>query len=263
VALRSIERVLAGGEVSDASLAKIQSLLEDEEAQPTFLWGIRGERAVFNEFFARLAAREIQLDDQKMTGWVHWFAGESMYTYGQGLALDVMSSAVAIPGAKLSQQKALAQAWLKDLAKRYASGDWDREICRHLPEITWFVNCYVVAKARLRTAIVAIAAERYRLKNGRWPRKLDELTPWPLARVPDDPHTDRPLLMMRLDKDQTLVIYATGPDLVDNAGNLEQRPRIVPQKPSNRITTIPAWEGQDIGFRLKDAATRRAVKSPG
>ena len=44
--LNQVERTLALGEPSEAALAKLQSLLEDELAQPLLMEGFRSERAV-------------------------------------------------------------------------------------------------------------------------------------------------------------------------------------------------------------------------
>ena len=46
VCLNELERTLAQGEPSPAALASMQSLLEDEHAQPLWFDGIRGERAM-------------------------------------------------------------------------------------------------------------------------------------------------------------------------------------------------------------------------
>jgi len=50
IALDRIERALAQGEPSDAALAALQRLLEDEDRQPLLLFGLRGERGASNRF---------------------------------------------------------------------------------------------------------------------------------------------------------------------------------------------------------------------
>src|SRR5262249_34319243 len=45
----------------------------------------------------------------------------------------------------------------------------------------------------LRCAAAGIAAERYRLTQGHWPRRLDDLVPAYLAAVPDNPLEGQPL----------------------------------------------------------------------
>jgi hypothetical protein len=99
--------------------------------------------------------------------------------------------------------------------------------------------------AYVRSAIVAVAAERYRLAQGHWPDTLVELKEAGyLKTIPTDPYDGRPLRWRRLDDGQ--VGYAVGPDLVDNGGNLADRRK--PQEP-----------GTDIGFRLWDVAKRRQL----
>src|SRR5258708_33325388 len=55
----------------------------------------------------------------------------------------------------------------------------------------------VRAKAILRTAYTALAAERFHLANGHWPDKLQELVPTYLRSVPDDPFDGAPLRTAR------------------------------------------------------------------
>ncbi len=114
--------------------------------------------------------------------------------------------------------------------------------------------------ALAEAAIVAVAAERFRGKHGRWPESADQLTPWPLPRVPVDPHTDEPLVWSR--SDDMLVIYSPGPDLVDDGGALEQDPKSSPGEASSPRRDTPYWQGKDIGFRLYDVPLRRRSPRP-
>ena len=54
------------------------------------------------------------------------------------------------------------------------------------------------ARALLRCAAVAVALERYRLANGRWPDDLAALVPKYLAAVPADPFDGKPLRYARI-----------------------------------------------------------------
>src|SRR5439155_22126196 len=65
-------------------------------------------------------------------------------------------------------------------------------------------------EAKFRAAVVALAAERFRQAEGRWPTSLDELVPQYLAAVPRDPFDLRPLKLAR--RPDGLVIYSVGPD---------------------------------------------------
>src|SRR5205823_5299082 len=68
----------------------------------------------------------------------------------------------------------------------------------------------VRSHAWLRTAVVTVAAERFRLKNGRWPATLTELAPAWIAEVPTDPYDGQPLRYRRLA--DGVVIYSIGPN---------------------------------------------------
>jgi hypothetical protein len=70
--------------------------------------------------------------------------------------------------------------------------------------------------AYLRTSIVAIAVERFRLAHGKLPEKLDELVPQFLSAVPVDPFDGVPLRYHHLAKGY--VIYSVGSDGHDDGG---------------------------------------------
>ncbi|HEV3444866.1 MAG TPA: hypothetical protein VG099_09495, partial [Gemmataceae bacterium] len=58
-ALRAAQRVLAQGQVSEATLAALQKMIEEEEAYPGFLVAARGERAILHVMLERLETGEI------------------------------------------------------------------------------------------------------------------------------------------------------------------------------------------------------------
>ena len=72
-------------------------------------------------------------------------------------------------------------------------------------------------EARRRTAIVAIAAEQYRLaNNGRLPEELRDLVTGYLPQIPVDPFDGGPLRFKKLPTG--FVVYSIGPDRVDDGG---------------------------------------------
>jgi hypothetical protein len=87
-----------------------------------------------------------------------------------------------------------------------------------------------------------LAAERFRLHQGRWPGSLEELRPTYLQQILADPYDGRPLRFRRLP--DGVLIYSVGPDGVDNGGVIA-RPFIQSQK------------GIDLGMQLWDVALRR------
>src|SRR5262249_27742509 len=76
-------------------------------------------------------------------------------------------------------------------------------------------------RAELRCAAAALAAERYRLAEKRWPDSLDVLVPRYLAAVPADPFDGRPLRCRRLP--DGFVVYSIGPDGTDDGGKVDRK----------------------------------------
>jgi hypothetical protein len=252
VSVRSIEHVLAFGEPSEESLASMQGALEVEESQPMLLPALRGERAMLNDLYSRLACGELnKLGGKNLSPALHWLYTEAMHTYARGVVLEEMNGIIPIAKAPLSSQIGLARAWEPGFFKRASASFMDKYARLLLPPFLQSVESNVTSRTRLRTTIVAIAAERYRRKQGRWPESIEELTPWPLAQVLADPCNDEPLIWLRAD--DTLVIYSTGPDLGDNGGALEQD---APGQPTKSRPDKPYWEGKDIGIGLHDVTSR-------
>ncbi len=253
LAVRSVEHVLAEGEPSDEALAAIQALLEAEESEPLLRIAARGERATLNELYVRLVSGEVT--SKGVPPIVQWLYGEAMATHAWGTILEEMETAVAVADAPLSQQQAMIDSWGQGLSARSSEGTLQRFDRLLLPAMSHMVSSYVTSRARLRTAVVAVAAERYRRKQGRWPESAEQLTPWPLSRVPGDPHTDEPLIWLR--SGGGLAIYSTGPNLIDDEAALEQDPPAPPDPAKGSQPSKPYWNNKDIGFRLRDVSSRR------
>jgi hypothetical protein len=85
-----------------------------------------------------------------------------------------------------------------------------------VPAISRVTELDLAAIARLRTAQVAVAVERYRLATGGLPDTLAELVPRYLDTVPKDPFDGKDLRYKKLDIG--FVIYSIGEDETDNGG---------------------------------------------
>jgi hypothetical protein len=88
--------------------------------------------------------------------------------------------------------------------------------------------------ATRRVACIGVALCRYRAKNGRFPEKLDALTPEFLSAVPNDPFDDKPMKLKRTERG--LTVCSVGPDMTDDGG-----------KPLD-----DSGEKGDIGFECPD-----------
>jgi len=101
-----------------------------------------------------------------------------------------------------------------------------------------------VAKAgALHEALrLGVAAEKYRLRHGRLPARLEDLTPEFIPVVPLDPFDGKPMRMKRTE--HGLIVYSIGPDEIDNGGT-----------PINQAKPVLDKAGQptgDIIFEVHD-----------
>jgi hypothetical protein len=238
--IRNLEQTIALGEPSKDSLSQFQSLLENEARFPMFLAIAKANRAdnyatlsylkkdkdiikTLQKYFDlktdEATATKLVLEEPNILSWL----------------LKYTTSLVAIANLPhQDQQKAVTELALKlnekpNLRKIFPS---------FIVNIGIESNRYL---AMLNCAITGLAIERYRITNGKWPRKLDELVPEYLATLPTDPFNGEPLLVGTILGG--LVIYSVGPDLQDNNGLIDD---------SNSKK-----EGTDIGFRLWEVPMRR------
>jgi len=81
---------------------------------------------------------------------------------------------------------------------------------------------FALSDARLRLALVHLAAQAYLLDKGLPPQALEALVPEYLPMVPDDPFGEGPLSSAF--KEGDFVIYSVGPDGVDGGGTAAAEP---------------------------------------
>jgi hypothetical protein len=245
-----VERTLAQGQASETSLRTLQSLLEDEMSQPLLLQGIRGERAsaygavefLFKQnpsgmpFKASMnMALESETDPLRKISALVYAPFNSSPEANQAMILQSMTDLIeALNLPEIEQRLAIAK--VDALGKDVSQPTIARLL---LPAAIKIRGSFLRSQARLRCAVAAIAAERYRQKQGSWPKKLETLAPAELKQVGLDPFTGQPLIMKSLS--DGLVIYSVGQNGNDDGGQ------------------IAAQNGSplDIGFRLWDPNQRR------
>jgi hypothetical protein len=236
VGLRTLERVLAQGEPPADRLAEVQHWLEVEDAVPLLLIGARANRAVFHHLTPGL------YDDQPLPDRAY-------------LALK--------PSTNLTRSHAIGLRYHSELVEIFKLPEAERPARRaalvttELHTTQWVavqaVGVYLLedsircSHALTRSAITAIAAERFRQANGRWPDSLAELAAARLLRaVPIDPFTLAPLHYRRVA--DGLLIYSTGPDKADDGGTFRRNERPQP--------------GTDWGMKVWDLPKRRQPPVP-
>jgi hypothetical protein len=246
IAINGLERTLAQGEPSDTVLTTLQARMETIEAEPLFLFGLRGERAGANQLlenlrngtvpvngFARLMQTDSTLDAMlRIPGFI---------TVQQTGHLQYMNEMVAI--ARLPPEM-----WVGRLAEHQAKLSQLPIVARLLvTQHSKFAEAFQRNHASHRCAIVAIAAERYRRANGQWPATPEELVKAGLLKeVPTDPFASSQSIKLARPADG-LIVYTTGQDGKDDGGKLNPDPRKA---------------GTDFGFRLWDVAARRQSPLP-
>jgi hypothetical protein len=265
IACGSMERTLAQGEPSASLLLTLQRLLEQEEAEPLVLRGIRGERAGLDRMVAATQAGECPLDQvrsgRKLAAAMSGTDSPTSTPLKEGLVssslglkhqraallryMNRVVEAAKLPG---PQQVERLQALEMDMSQepvlvQELAGAFSRVATAGQRSL-----------AHVRCTIAALAAERYRRERGTWPKAPAELVAsGHLKAWPEDPYDGKPLRWRR-PKDG-IVIYSLGPDLTDNGGKLRYGPNDIPQDPDGQ-------GGLDIGFRLWDVAHRRQPPRP-
>jgi hypothetical protein len=245
--VRALERVLAQGEASVAPLQAVQQLLAEEAAAPTLLIRARADRAMW---FQALEAMR--------TGHYNRAAFRLMPSH-LGERFDIQVERVLAHGAAapfLRYNTAVVEA-VKLPAQEQE--DCLRTLAMPTQKLPPLLEGLTIAapgnrknewastalhfhrtQAFLLCAETAMAAERYRLAEQRWPADLQALVPRYVAAVPSDPFDRRPLRLHRLP--DGIVIYSVGADRSDDGGKLDRR--------------NPESANIDIGFQLWDADRR-------
>ncbi len=244
----ALEESLRRGQATETNLLALQTALEAEAADPVPRLAARAERAGLHGLMSALENGSLTHADPGPLG-----------VRAEGVALILASE-------KLRQRESLEviHSWLLEYTTRLvkitgqppeAQPPLLKELAESTPQAPAGALPMVAAlplrelgetwqrtQALLRCATVAVALERYRLANGRWPDSLGELTPTYLGAPQADPYDGKPLRLAR-HKD-VVVVYAVGPDGKDDGG-----------KP-DRLNQFDKHEGYDVGFRLWDVGVR-------
>ncbi len=256
-AVRGLERVLGQGVLPESVLAAVQSELAAEAAYDP--WGLilRGERATAFQTLGAIQDGLVTASSLRDTGrvaaiiWgrrpppvtVATFARDRLYdTFrpdvrpAQAWALRHFTRLLETARLPWPERRVAA---VTVATERASAPELARLVL--LDDVTESADLFQANRARLDSAVATVAAERYRLRHGRWPASLAALVPDLLPAVPADPFDGRPLRYRRLD--DGIVIYSLGPDGTDDGGSLDD--------------SIPFRPGTDTGSRLWDESRRR------
>ncbi len=231
VAVRVVERTLGLGEPTDAKLVEVATALEGVAKVRGYVTALRGERAGMSKLADLLHKDPGQadglIDGKRPPKVVTAVATSALLPETHARYLQLMTRAIAIaekpPGPERNAE--FAQLYADVKADITLEGNALRLV---FPAI---VKCYdadVRTVALLQAADCAVAAERFRLKEGAFPINQ--------TGQPTDPFTGKPLLFKRFD--DGIAVYSTGPDGTDDGGE--------------NLTDGGTKPGFDWGVRLYD-----------
>jgi hypothetical protein len=242
IAGRATEWVLAQTELSANQVEVLKLAWADDAEEPLLLNGVRGERATLDVLFRNLAdgvvTGETLADGNPDRGISFsayaWWLYRARVPRERAAVHRYMTAAVAAARLPAHEQAAALAALQPPIEAEMVFSRL------FLPAIQKVAGAYWRNLAESRCVVAALACERYRLKNGRWPDQLADTTGEFLASEPLDPFDGQPL-RYRLHPDG-VVIYSIGQDLVDDNGNIRRTPVSEP--------------GTDEGFRLWNPSER-------
>jgi hypothetical protein len=274
-ACNSAECALLQGEAKGADLAALQDLLAVEDKHPTLLVAIRGERALGHDLFTKLENGTLDTEavlhtlDLESNWWLDQFglSGDEIRC-NHALFLEVMTRLVEVARLPAHEQASAEEKLYAELRAEWFAGLAQAAILRTIPIVSRNSRDKT---ARVRSLLVLLAVERYRLKHQAWPARLDDLVPTFLREVPADPYTGKPLRYHKLSRvppllhevpihpdtgkpfrDHNLadcvVVYSVGADGSDDGGNIDRSNSLGP--------------GTDLGYRLWDVKARRQAPAP-
>jgi hypothetical protein len=211
-AAQALERALAHGEPSAARLTAIHAAFATELAHPGWVIGLRGDRAMSHQYLTAVEnrrasialVREIADPATSRTGW-----RAARDWIDDRLGWDVRSDHVWLLK-YYTRLIAGTRRPLHEQADDLRLPDGVSEVIRGATAVTRNgFESYRASRAELCCAVVALAAERFRLARGRWPESPAELRPDWLGEIPVNPYDGRPV-QWELTNDGLCVFCETG-----------------------------------------------------
>jgi hypothetical protein len=213
-----VERLLGQGQPSEALLAKLQQALEEEAAVPASLFALEGERAGHHQLALAAEAGDIDMGKISLLAtppenhWKELLFGTLTTTLAReahARMLSLMTDLVDVtrlpPEAQGDAEVKLVGSWV------FVVGNY-----AFFPELRYRVRAvpvlFRVNLAWMRCATVAVAAERYRQTNNRWPDKVEDLTNGQLTAWATDPFSGDPIRLERRKDGLTVLSPGKVPD---------------------------------------------------
>ncbi len=255
----STQRLLAQSEPEEALLMQLQAELARFDEQRSWKKALFVETGCMNQSIVELQQGTYDISMLGIRGntntgswWDKLKERVNTYFHTRSL-LSVRQHAECLQAMFIGYQqtdqswKVQRQCWF-ELSHNMSSEQINMKRLKHLmlPSIYMVLEAEMRLAAKLRTAQIALAAERFRRVENRWPTSQAELVGRFLNAVQFDPFDDQPLRMKRTD--DGLVIYSI------DRNNRDDQGMVFPTE-----TVYPAL---DIGIKLWDVNKRRQPARP-
>ena len=251
ITVAATERMLGQGVVSEHKLRDLQALLEREAADKPLYHALRGQRAGVHHIYEQLRQGNLSFSDL--------LGGNKGNPSWNGLFFDTFPNVIlnGYPELFRMMNELVQASKLKDVAQQEAIQKVEQKASESRNMLTSLLIApgYALklamasqrSQAQMRCTIAALAAERYRLIHGAWPRVLDDLVKDGLLKeIPRDPYDGQPLRWRRTATG--VIVYCVGPDKIDNGGKFDR--------------DDPTAVDTDLGFELWDAPRWRGTTPP-
>ncbi len=253
-ASQCLQHHLGKYELPEEALQRLQQQWVEEEAYPALKVGFRGERALLDLFYRNLASGKItyteigqlpsMLNRQTSSKWLPmpalgFYLSASHYA-SHAFTLKFENRRLTV----LEKPYAEQQKFLKESHREFESAP----PLAKLHDLSKFVpiDHFFHQMARQRAVVTAIAAERYRVRHGKFPETLDTLIPNYLPKLYLDPYTDQPFAYRKTA--DGVVIHSKGPE-----GNYQGDFFDTVRKEGVETN----WSNRMLEFRLWDPGHRR------
>ncbi len=214
--LNALIRVLSRTRLTESQLSRLQAALKATEDEPVLRSQLVGERCLLIAALRRRLAELREHEPISATAYV----ALGFQDMDLALVFDVTDEYLDAAPLPLPQRLAAAaeigRGMLGAADDVRILTDPRSSVRRFLALTGLLFETDAERIAKLRAARSAVAVERYRLKNGNVPEKLEELVPSFLSQVPLDPFDGKPL---RYKKTATgYKVYSIGSDGDDDGG---------------------------------------------
>jgi hypothetical protein len=225
-AISTVEQVLNRVELTDKQLSELAECVHQSESISDISIAFVGERCIGIDFFNNPGI--MNPSNVRINPIFSLYKAVGMAESDAVIYLDLMDGYMKCIRLPLHERRKAADA----VGVEFQSISKAHVLLRVImPSLSGVITQDLRTIAHLRTAEVALAVQRYRLKTDKLPDKLADLVPAYLKSVPKDPFDGNELRYKRLEVG--FVVYSIGEDLSDDGGK---------EKPTGKKNRGESWD---------------------